>query len=245
MSNTLTVTEVVNSVTVTPVNNTVEITTGISAGSTSTAGVLQLTNSVSSTSTTTAATPASVKTAYDVAFGQVWPFMSGYYYKGPAPFNTNQQTPVANTTYYVAFFVGATATFDRILVRTSGSFAGTASVRMGIYNSTNGKPSTVLLDAGTISATAANTNYLITINQTLTPGMYFLAANTQTAASANRFFGIPGSSTFTTGTSFPLNSSLIMVSYYSQASVTGAFATATSLVDETNAGGLYAWLRAA
>lgn len=37
------------------------------AGSTSGAGVLQLTDSVSSTSTTTAATPNSVKTAYDLA----------------------------------------------------------------------------------------------------------------------------------------------------------------------------------
>lgn len=37
------------------------------AGSTSVAGVLQLTNSINSTSTTTAATPSSVKTAYDLA----------------------------------------------------------------------------------------------------------------------------------------------------------------------------------
>jgi len=37
------------------------------AGSTSVAGILQLTNSTSSTSTTTAATPNSVKTAYDLA----------------------------------------------------------------------------------------------------------------------------------------------------------------------------------
>jgi hypothetical protein len=40
---------------------------GVSAGSTSTAGVLQLTDSTSSTSTTTAATPNAVKTAYDLA----------------------------------------------------------------------------------------------------------------------------------------------------------------------------------
>ena len=40
---------------------------GVSAGSTSTAGVLQLTDSTSSTSTTTAATPNAVKSAYDLA----------------------------------------------------------------------------------------------------------------------------------------------------------------------------------
>lgn len=40
---------------------------GVDAGTTSAAGVLQLTDSTSSTSTTTAATPNSVKTAYDLA----------------------------------------------------------------------------------------------------------------------------------------------------------------------------------
>jgi hypothetical protein len=39
----------------------------VTAGSTSAAGVLQLTDSVTSTSTTTAATPKNVKTAYDIA----------------------------------------------------------------------------------------------------------------------------------------------------------------------------------
>ena len=40
---------------------------GVNTGSTTATGVLQLTNSVSSTSTSTAATPSSVKTAYDLA----------------------------------------------------------------------------------------------------------------------------------------------------------------------------------
>ena len=41
--------------------------TDLPIGSTSQAGILQLTNSISSTSTTTAATPSSVKSAYDLA----------------------------------------------------------------------------------------------------------------------------------------------------------------------------------
>ena len=51
------------------VNNTdpVNPVIGVNVGSTTATGVLQLTNSVSSTSTSTAATPASVKTAYDLA----------------------------------------------------------------------------------------------------------------------------------------------------------------------------------
>jgi hypothetical protein len=52
-------------------------------------------------------------------------------------------------------------------------------VRLGIYNASSSTdlPSTVLLDAGTISATATNTNYEITISQTLSAGIYWLAAN--------------------------------------------------------------------
>jgi hypothetical protein len=47
------------------------ITVGIQAASTSQSGAVQLTDSTSSTSTTTAATPNSVKTAYDLANGAV------------------------------------------------------------------------------------------------------------------------------------------------------------------------------
>lgn len=52
----------------------------VANGSTSTKGVVQLTNSTSSTSTTTAATPASVKSAYDLANGKQSPAttLSGY-----------------------------------------------------------------------------------------------------------------------------------------------------------------------
>lgn len=44
-----------------------DVTVGIQAGSTTQSGALQLTDSTSSTSTTTAATPNSVKTSYDLA----------------------------------------------------------------------------------------------------------------------------------------------------------------------------------
>jgi hypothetical protein len=44
-----------------------DVTIGVSAGTTAAAGVVQLTNSTSSTSITTAAVPANVKTAFDLA----------------------------------------------------------------------------------------------------------------------------------------------------------------------------------
>jgi hypothetical protein len=71
----------------------------VSAGTTSAAGVLQLTDSTSSTSTTTAATPAAVKSAYDLADAKLlkyslpWQFKyrSSYWYdaKIGATINTN------------------------------------------------------------------------------------------------------------------------------------------------------------
>lgn len=47
------------------------VTIGVDAGTTSAAGVVQLTDSTSSTSTTTAATPNAVKSAYDLANGAI------------------------------------------------------------------------------------------------------------------------------------------------------------------------------
>lgn len=56
-----------SNVTITPDATNDKITFAVASGSTSTAGILKLTNSTSSTSTTTAATPSSVKSAYDLA----------------------------------------------------------------------------------------------------------------------------------------------------------------------------------
>jgi len=216
---------------------------GVSAGSTSTAGVLQLTDSTSSTSTTTAATPNAVKTVYDFAASEVMPFISTYYYRGIG-LNAGNGTAVANTTYYTPFFVPVTTTFDRIAIRTGTTFSGTASVRLGIYNNSGGKPSTVVLDAGTVSATALSTSYTITISQQLTPGLYWLAANSQTAATTNTYLGI-GSNQASAYIGQPFTTAFATIQYFTQASVTGAFGTATSLADGSLTAGIYTFLRAA
>lgn len=62
-----TVTFVGSNVTITPDATNDKITFAVADGSTSAKGLVQLTNSTSSTSTTTAATPSSVKSAYDLA----------------------------------------------------------------------------------------------------------------------------------------------------------------------------------
>ena len=59
-----------SNVTITTDANTDTVTFSVATGSTSTAGILKLTNSTSSTSTTTAATPKSVREAYQLAEGK-------------------------------------------------------------------------------------------------------------------------------------------------------------------------------
>ena len=217
---------------------------GISAGTTSAAGALQLTDSVASTSTTTAATPNALKTTYDFAKSLVLPFISTFYYSSFIPV-IGFGTATVNTTYYTPFFVPVTTTFDRIAIRTAPSYSGTASTRLGIYNSTNGQPSTVVLDAGTVGSTSLNQTVQITISQTLTAGVYWLASNSQTAATTNNFItnGQSANQSYT-GEQFttPRISADI---YYSQSSVTGAFATATGISSQNAVAAHIVWLRAA
>ena len=81
-------------------------------------------------------------------------------------------------TQYQPFWVNSTTTFDRIAVRT-GTVTTSGTMVLGIYNDgtlTAGRPGTLLLNAGSVSYTANNTEYAITINQTLTRGWYWLAS---------------------------------------------------------------------
>ena len=206
----------------------------VSAGTTSAAGILQLTDSTSSTSTTTAATPNSVKTAYDLAASRFpfLPYRSGSSYVNVLTGST--MTAVANTTYYTPIFIPNALTADRISCVTHSSFSGTASVRMGIYADNGGVPSTLVLDAGTVSATAGSTVYTITISQALSGGTwYWLAANTQTAATTNTFIG---STSGLAGTNNPFMAKASATNFntivsFTQTGVTGAFATAGTLND--------------
>jgi hypothetical protein len=104
--------------------------------------------------------------------------LSGWYYKSPSQDTTTNQ--LTNKTHWQPFLVSETTTFDRIAIRTSSATwtaTNTATIRLGIFNDNNGFPSTVALDAGTVNPSANNTTYEITINQTLSPGIYWLAFN--------------------------------------------------------------------
>ncbi len=153
---------------------------------------------------------------------------SGGYYTNAG--GASNFTAVEDVTYYIPFFVNESTTFDRIACRTHSAFSGTATVRLGVYNQANGGPDTVAFDAGTVSCTAASTNYEITISQTLGAGVYWLAFNSQSNATTNRFRststgyyqGLQGAALDAAGVGF------------SQTGVSGAFATAGTLVSAGN-----------
>ncbi len=158
---------------------------------------------------------------------------SGYYIGRTLTTTASTVFITVARTYYIPIYLPA-ATYDRITMR-SGEYAGASTIRMGLYNAsaTTGLPTTVIFDAGTVSLTAANTNYEVTISQTLNAGYYYLAINCQVKISGDGNYlaggGMPVQSFFNRqfNSSFSGN---VGWNHFYQESVTGAFATATSLV---------------
>jgi hypothetical protein len=206
----------------------------VSTGTTSAVGVLQLTDSTSSTSTTTAATPNSVKTVYDLAIikSGALGLVSGFYTRAQGA--TTAVISAVNVTHYTPLIIPATQTADRIATRTNTGFVGSGSVRLAIYNHdyTTGKPSTVLLDAGTVSVTAASTIYNITINQNIPAGLYWLAHNSISVATTNQFSGISITGSPNT-TYFSTDFATNYTGWTQSVNVTSGFATASSLTAAT------------
>jgi hypothetical protein len=168
---------------------------------------------------------------------QLWHKESGYYIKPYTSAGYSNAELTAGTVFYIPIYL-PNYPLDRIGFRTSVNTVNMV-VRMGIYNAdlTTGKPSTVYLDAGTVTANTTNTNFQITISTTPPAGYYFLAINCQSVISggvdvvaqtrASSQFGNFGQTTSTLeGTSFTFG--------FTQTGVTGAFATAGTLTPNTN-----------
>jgi hypothetical protein len=104
-------------------------------------------------------------------------------------------------------------------------------------------PTTVVLNAGTVSCTASGVNYSVTISQSLTQGWYWIAVNTQTAATTNQFLfnSQTNSSAVLYGnpTAFGANYD---PSFTETATITGAFTTAVAV---TSSNGFAVMLRLA
>jgi hypothetical protein len=166
-------------------------------------------------------------------------YASGNYLRTPTLQANANLTTTVNTTYYLPIYLSALA-LDRIVLTTSSTFVGTSVVRLGLYNhnASTGKPSTVYLDAGTVSCTAATNDYLITISNTPTAGIYWLAFNSQTAASTNSYIGTSAGYNALSSQTGQTTAST-RVSYWTESSITGAFATAGTLTAATTAPNVY------
>jgi len=172
-------------------------------------------------------------------------FVTGRYYAyvngGGGTFS-----PTANSTHYMPLYIPTTATFDRIAIRASASFTGSHTIRLGIYNNTNGLPSTVLLDAGTVNATAISTTYEITISQTLTAGWYWLATNHVSASPPSNGYSTTGNTNWLATSALGMSSALSSITYYTQSvNVSGGFGTASPNAVSTVNGWLSALRKAA
>jgi hypothetical protein len=160
------------------------------------------------------------------------PSQSTFYIKPYTLAALTDYAVVEDRTYYVPIYLSG-YTLDRIGFRTASGYSGTASTRLGIYNvDTSGKPSTVFLDAGTVSSAAPSTNFEITISSTPPAGYYYLALNMQTVGASPEVAAMSGALGTFINSAHPLTSTLNTTTYspiYIQSGVTGAFATATSL----------------
>lgn len=151
-----------------------------------------------------------------------------------------------NQTTYAPIFIPSAMSLDRISFMTGTSFAGTSSVRIGIYENTNAKPGNLLLDAGTVSATVSDTFYSVTIDHTIsTAGIYWMAMNMQSTPTTNSFRRTSATASPSPIINFPslINGNSFVYQGYTESSVSGAFSNAGTLTLSTNVG--VVWLRRA
>lgn len=124
---------------------------------------------------TNAGTPAGARTnlgaASITALGQG--YFSGPYYLSDNIGSLGTQTLVANTIYATLRYVGAAQTWTKISINVLTGAAG-ASCEIGIYNDSNGAPSSLLIDAGNVSAaTSATTPEITSLSIVTSPGFYW------------------------------------------------------------------------
>lgn len=107
-------------------------------------------------------------------------YRTNYYYSAFPCIAPSTLSLANNRLHYIPFQVTESVTFTRIGINVSTAASG-AGIRLGIYNSSSGAPSSLLLDAGTVSA-ATTGEKEITISQAMTPGWYWLAMVTDNTA---------------------------------------------------------------
>lgn len=138
----------------------------------------------------------------------------------------------------------AAGTLDRIGIYHAASPTASEVARLGIYNSTaTGLPSTLVVDAGTVDLSTAAAYKEITISQSVTAGLYWLACARQgptSTATVACWLGLAAANqhSFLTGINLPLSSPSggiwNRISFYRVASVSGALPATPTFVGNTN-----------
>ena len=172
---------------------------------------------------------------------------SGQYYSVPhRSFGSSSRT--LNRTQFYPIYVPQALSVDRIGISVVLGASQTDVARLGIYNDSDGVPSTVVLDAGTVSVSGANGTlgqFEITISQPLSVGWYWLAANVQSSTGIGHSYMYPVDITMGHLPSVRFVTAQGNNGYYED-SISGAFATAGTLVLTTSGGaGPGAWVRVA
>lgn len=172
-------------------------------------------------------------------------YVSTFYY--PTSGTSGAVTPTLDQLRVVPFRIDTAATWDRIGYLQNNVGTAGAVVRLGIYDSlTNGAPGNLVLDAGTVDASAGLNLKTATISVTLSPGVYWLGAVAQVATSALVPYGTTYPFVYLLATNAPQNYPSSLVTCYTKSGVTGALPASFASTASAGAGaGPYLFLRAA
>lgn len=162
-------------------------------------------------------------------------YKSGFYYQtNQAAAGDTTMTPTLNLAYFHPFPVGEALSIDRITCGVQTSGAATSVVRLGIYNDTDGIPSTLLLDAGTVDGAAAAGYREITLSpaQALAQGtLYWICTVWQVATVGVLRSSAVGAGADWVGSSAASSDPRFCT--YTQAGVTGALPSPATIVSSS------------
>jgi hypothetical protein len=138
-----------------------------------------------------AATDAATKGYVDAALGSpVQQYAVGRYVGAYQAFDsTHDNFPLpSGRLVAVPFLVSETTPFDRIAVTVGTAGQAGSVIRMGLYTSSRLMPTSLVFDAGTVAADSTGQK-VVTISQTLAPGLYWLVAVSNDASGTLRVRG--------------------------------------------------------
>jgi hypothetical protein len=168
--------------------------------------------------------------------------LTGKWYRTPVSVTLTPQAAVLNRLVLTPVFLDRSITVTALGLLT-GTVTVSGTVRLGIYSSdSDGMPSTLVIDAGTVAFSANTTAYSITgLSQAIGPGIFWLGFAMQSGTSSfTAASAINGSGFFCTQRTDSIRLSFVVQLYKN--SVTGAFPTSLTVDGEDSAVPI-AWMK--